>query len=192
MDGHRRLGCFDDDPPLDVDAWTFVLWGGISCYGYTILDFSGYMILGATLSSPSGRALLGARTGVAIYLAGCAGTFFLTKAYSRHVGSPSEVFYYYNSAFVILASIGIYAALLRARPSSSYIVRLVSVISASSLGIYTVHPLLMEVATRTSVFSRLNDVPSLSIVVLFAVIFVTSLVIIATLRRMFPRLKAVM
>src|SRR6185312_4422851 len=96
--------------------------------GYTILDLGGYMIFGATISAHTGGGKLCARTGWLLYVFGTLATFVLTKVYSSHLHAHSQVFYYYNSAFVILAAGGLFAALSSLRKIS----RWVTALSASS------------------------------------------------------------
>jgi surface polysaccharide O-acyltransferase-like enzyme len=164
------------------------VYGTAFATGYSILDFSGYLVLGAVLRR-RGQPIVSLRwCGLALYLLGTAGVAIATRMYSKSVGHPEDLFYYNNSLFVILAAAGIFLMFQHMNTPGRIGAAVLGLLSACSLGIYGIHPLIMALVFK--VWSQLQLSPSgPPMSVLFMTALGASLAVIWALRLLTPLRK---
>ena len=173
-----------------IGLFTVPLYGTAFATGYSILDFGGYLVLGAVLKRRGDVVAWRRWLGFALYILGTTGVAVATRLYSKSVGQPQELFYYNNSAFVIMAATGIFLMFQNMNQPGRVVASVLGLLSTCSLGVYGIHPLIMALIFRYWARFQLSSVPP-SMGVLFTVALVVSLALVWILRR-FPPLRKVM
>jgi surface polysaccharide O-acyltransferase-like enzyme len=178
-------------PYLSFAGFSVPSLGYFPATGYAVLDLSGYLILGAllTTANPSrGRFWIG----TIMYLGGAAATCALTYAAANHEGKPTEIFYYNNSAANIVASAGFFLAAQNVNKLPKLISGLVAVVAACSLGIYGLHPLVLDRLQSISSHLREPLADGLAIPLISIATFLIVFVSIFIARKVAPPLRSVM
>lgn len=101
--------------------------------------YVGYMLLGAYIFERKWRV----SHGLIMFAMGSVGTAIATYMLSKSLGAPCEFFYIYLTPFVVLASIGLFVTFMALRVGGSSAP--VSWISGCTLGIYGLHPFVLDV-----------------------------------------------
>jgi surface polysaccharide O-acyltransferase-like enzyme len=150
------------------------------------VGYFGFLFLGAYLSERcrddvSTGWLLANGVGVVF---GCGITMWLTYAFSVKAGRPIEAFYTYLSLFIVVAAVCLFNITLSIRKLPPVIGSIVNVISTCSLGIYCIHPLVIDVIGRlTGLESRITST-WLKIPIMTLAVFFVSLAVIYVLRKL--------
>ncbi|MDC0713643.1 acyltransferase family protein [Stigmatella sp. ncwal1] len=174
-----------------VSAFVTPVYGSsFPATGYSILDFGGYLVLGALLRRRGEPVPLYRWLGFAIYLAGSAAIALITQSYSKSAGSPNETFFYNNSALVIVSSAGIFLSFQHVSKVPKPVAAILLMLSACSLGIYGIHPWVMDMI-RLSLARAGAEVTEPPMGIFFTMVLAISLAIVWLLRR-FPPFQRVM
>jgi surface polysaccharide O-acyltransferase-like enzyme len=138
--------------------------------------YLGYMFLGAFLIDRKNSI----GQGIGVYVAASSGTALLTYLLSKKLGTPCEFFYLYLSPLVVAASTGLFIAFNAAQPATSGAA--VGWIANSTLGIYCLHPFIIDPVFMSRGFTSLTGSGWVDPLLATCGVFLVSLLIISLLR----------
>ena len=113
--------------------------------GYSLLWFVTVFLIGAYIKMYDLRLLTKSYKGVITYFVNVAlmifEAFVLDRVFTKygHLENVQGVSFEYNHLFVVLASVGLFAAFLKAKPMKESVGKIVCALSPMALGIYLVH-----------------------------------------------------
>lgn len=114
---------------------------------------------------------------------GSAMTMWLTYLFSVKAGHPVETFYTYLSLFIVVTAIAFFNLALSIRQLPKLVGRVVNLISGCSLGIYCIHPLIIDLVNKLTGLEGKVTSTWMKIPIMTLAVFVTSLVLVYMLRK---------
>lgn len=118
---------------------------GIEASGVTsVIGYSGFFLLGAALSDMKLGRKKAAGLGAAMFVVGSAVTMLLTQRLSEHAGRSADFYHYYTSPAVVLASVGIFLAMLQLGRAPTLVHKMLMLTASCSLGVYCLHILTLD------------------------------------------------
>lgn len=152
-------------------------WGTGSVYDASYYGmYAGFLVLGAYLADLKGNVA----AGLSVFAASVVATVFATIWESRVHGIPNPFFQLYLSPLVIAAACGLFHAFMGMTAGQSS--PLLNTVSGCTLGIYGLHPFLIDPFAKRFGLLQLTGWPLIDPVLATLLIFGTALAIIAFLR----------
>jgi len=118
-----------------------------------------------------------------VFVLGCAMTMWLTYRFSFKAGQPVQTFYGYLSFFVVVAAAAFFKLSLMITAVPRGIGGVIALVSSCSLGVYCIHPLVIDGAEY--LFSLESNVGStwFKIPVIASVVFIISVILVHLARK---------
>lgn len=123
------------------------------------ISMSGYFLLGGFLRKM--RFNLNNWVLISAFLISTTATIISTIIISNHLGSPSQAFFVYYSPFIAIATVSIFLLFIKVDIQYSKASYLIKLISDLTLGVYLVHPIIIDhfkiqILNSTNVLSLLG------------------------------------
>ncbi|HIC7212332.1 acyltransferase [Burkholderia stabilis] len=152
-------------------------WGTGSVYDPSYYGmYAGFLVLGACLAERKGNVA----TGLALFAVSVVATVLATIWESHLHGVPNPFFQLYLSPLVVIAACGLFHAFMGMAAGKSS--ALLNTVSGCTLGIYGLHPFLIDPFAKHLGLLQLTGWPLIDPLLATLLIFGTALAIIAFLR----------
>lgn len=109
-----------------------------------VINYSGYFLLGAALADLKISRFRAILLGGGLFAFGGGMTVILTSWLTTKTGHASDFYYYYTSPAVVLASVGIFLAIVNCKRGPKPLHLVLMVLSECSLGVYCLHILTLD------------------------------------------------
>lgn len=130
----------------------------------------GYFLLGGFLREVKFR--ISSKLLVVIFTLSTAITIFSTCIISNTIGAPSQGFFVYYSPFIASSTIALFIIFERLNIDNDRVSKTISTISKYTLGIYLIHPIIIDHLK----LSILKSTTATSLLLMTVVIFITSMI----------------
>ncbi|WP_080406315.1 acyltransferase [Burkholderia ubonensis] len=152
-------------------------WGSVSVYDASYYGmYAGFLVLGAYLADLKGNIV----SGLALFATSVLATVLATTWESRIHGVPNPFFHLYLSPLVVIAACSLFYAFMGMAAGKSP--PLLSTISGCTLGIYGLHPFLIDPLAKRFGLLQLTGSPLIDPILATVIIFCTALAVVALLR----------
>ncbi|OUL88677.1 acyltransferase [Paraburkholderia hospita] len=155
---------------LLAEVYHFYYFGG----------YVGYLLLGAMLAERKGSV----KGGLSLFALASVGTMAATYIYSKRLGVPCEFFYVYLRPLVIAAGIGLFMAFMGMQKGNSS--KALRVTSDATLGIYCLHPLVIDPIFMGHGWIHLTGRPWIDPLLAAIGVFIVAFVVISLARLVKP------
>lgn len=149
------------------------------------IGYFGFLFMGAYLAERSDTDTSGLKviSYFFLFVFGSAMTMWLTYSFSIKVGRPVQIFYEYLSLFVVVSAASFFRLSLAVRAIPNKLGGVISLISVCSLGVYCIHPLVIECVERVFALEHRIGSTWLKIPIITVVVVMVSVVIVYFARK---------
>ncbi|KWK52854.1 hypothetical protein WT81_13650 [Burkholderia stagnalis] len=151
--------------------------GNVSVYDASYYGmYAGFLLLGAYLADLKGNIV----SGLVLFATSVLATVLATSWESHLHGAPNPFFHLYLSPFVVVAACGLFHAFMGMTVGKSP--PLLNAVSGCTLGIYGLHPFLIDPLAKRFGLLQLTGWPLIDPLLSTLIIFGTALAVVAFLR----------